>query len=195
MLDFPNSRLAIKELANEMVKHLKRNICDTKTPRAWTGQNFDLLEEFFGGLGVDCQFTSSGNGREFLWDFIGYIKHCGVLITAESEHDTRPEAIAADFDRLLYGISPLKLMICRIDKRFNTDELALEEAGRICRGREVDLKSSCMHYASGEIFIIYCVRWADKHGRNQDLAYTLQVEGEPNYAHVGSDQQFRSVTN
>jgi len=83
----------------------------------WTCQNISLLEEFFRKLGLACFFSGSPDGPEFLWDFVGYIKERGILVAAESEFSAKHDDIAYDFDKLLYGRSPLKLMICRIDTR------------------------------------------------------------------------------
>jgi hypothetical protein len=198
MTDFPNSRAEIKQTADDLVKFLRGNIHDTGTKpdprRAWTKQNIDLLEQFFRGLGVDCSFTSSANGHEFLWDFVGYVKYQGNLGTAESEWSTKHKDIAEDFDRLLYGVSPLKLMICRIDTEFQTVDSAQEEAERIRLCLEDNLKHNSIHYCSGEVFIIYCVWWAAE-GENRDFAYILQVDGEPNYVPVREEQHFERLTN
>jgi hypothetical protein len=191
MLDFPNSASEVKELEEKLAKFLKGRIQDTYGRPMWTKQNYRLLDQFFRDYCTECRFTGSQDGPEFLWDFTGYRDYQGMLITAESEHDTDQAAIAEDFDRLLYGISPLKLMMCRIDTRFYAEPE--EEAERIRSVLEENLRSSCKQYSSGETSITYCVCWADMDGDNQDFAYPLQIEGEPKYKCVGSDRHFHSL--
>jgi hypothetical protein len=191
MLDFPKTANAVRALAEELVSFLKNEIRDTKTQFEWTYQNIRLLDRYYRNQGLACSFTGSPDGPEFLWDFIGYVKEQGNLITVESEWETGHEDIAYDFEKLLYGRSPLKLMMCRLDTKFYGE--AEKEAERIRSILEEHLKSNCKQYSSGEIFIIYCVCWADKNGNNQDFAYALQIEGEPNHKNVGGDQHFQRL--
>ena len=191
MTDFPKTAAEVRTLADNLVRFLKEEIKDTQQPFEWTYQNISLLDRYYRDQGLACFFTGSPDGPEFLWDFVGYFKEQGNLIAVESEHKTDHKAIAWDFDKLLYGISPLKLMMCRIDTKFYA--APEKEAERIRSVLEEHLKSSCKQYSSGEIFIIYCVCWADKDGKNQDFAYTLQIEGEPNYKPAGDGQHFQRL--
>lgn len=191
MIDFPKSAAETRELAEQLVRFLRHNRPNTKTRPGWTDQNIWLLEKFFSKLGVDCEFTGSRNGKEFLWDFDGYIKKTGILVTAESEFDTKHSEIEKDFDRLLYGSSPLKLMICRIDKKYPTLAAAAAEAESIRQRLETDIRENCTHYPPGAVFVIYCAWWAEEGGSNRDFAYILQVKGEPCYAPVERDQHFQ----
>ena len=75
------------------------------------------------------------------------------MTTVESEHDTDHKAIAFDFDKSLYGVSPLKMIICRIVTKFYAEPE--EEAERIRSVLEEHLKTNSKQYSSGEIFIIY----------------------------------------
>jgi len=162
------------------VNHLKSGIRDTQTRIDWTWQNVRLLDEFFSPRGVDCSFHGSKTSGEFLWDFIGYIKERGILIVAESEFLTDHGEIRKDFDKLLYSSSPIKLMICRIDKKFSTQADAKEEAEKIQSELQTDIAGSCAHYPPGSVFILYCVWWAQE-GTNRDSSFILQIGGEPCY--------------
>jgi hypothetical protein len=179
MLDFPNSANEVRQLALKLIGFLKKNIRNTLGRPEWGDQNFDLLQRFFGkgedGLGLDC---FSGNSKnEFRWDFVAYIEGRGLLLVAESEWDNKLIELESDFDKLLYPRSPLKLFMCRIRNP--------EEAERIRVSLSNLVRSNCAHYSSGEIFIIYCVWWAGSNGENRDIAYILQIEGEPNYQPIG----------
>jgi hypothetical protein len=178
--ELPRNSAAIKELATELVHYLKGNIRNTKSPVDWTWQNFSLLDRFFGDRGCYQNFTGSGEGPEFLWDFTAYIPYQGMLLVAESEHDTKYEEIAKDFDRLLYSNAPLKLMMCRIERDRNTHE-ANEEALRIQERLLENVRQNCTNYSGGDVIIVYCVWWALPDGKNRDFAYLLQIEGEPEH--------------
>jgi hypothetical protein len=178
--DFPEAAHEVNRLALELASHLKGGIRDTQTQIAWTLQNISLLEKFFHPRGVDCSFHGSTTGGEFLWDFIGYIKERGILIVAESEFLTDHGEIRKDFDKLLYSSSPIKLMICRIDKKFRTQAGAKEEAERVRSDLQIDIAGSCAYYPPGSVFILYCVWWADD-GKNSDFPFILQIDGEPCY--------------
>jgi hypothetical protein len=193
MIGFPKTAAAVRALAEELVCFLKKEIKDTQKQFEWTFKNVSLLNSYYRGQGLACFFTGSPDGPEFLWDFVGYIEGKGNLIIAESEWSTKHEDIAYDFDKLLYGISPLKLMICRIHTRFNTEELAFGEAEKIRSELEDQIRGNSKHYSSGEIFIIYCVWYADKNGNNRDFAFTLQIESEPNYKCIGDNQHFQRL--
>ena len=155
--DFPGTSSEVKQLALDLVAHLKGSVGDTFPQLGWTLQNILLLEEFFRPLGLDCSFHGSKVGGEFLWDFIGYIKERGILIVAESEFLTDHGEIRKDFDKLLYSSSPIKLMICRIVKKFRTQADAKEEAEKIRSELQTDIAGSCAHYPPGPVFILYCV--------------------------------------
>jgi hypothetical protein len=194
MDNFPRSALETKELARELVKHLKQGIANTKgSARGWTSQNLALLSDFCHKEGIDPIFSGPGTGPECLWDFAGYIKEKGILITVESEYNTDENKIAEDFDKLLYGNSPIKLMICRIDKRYSTSTAASEEANKIHKHLETGIKGSCAYYPPGSVFIIYCVWWAEEGGPNRDFPYILQIDGEPHYVSVRPDQHFQPL--
>jgi hypothetical protein len=132
-----------------------------------------------------------GLSGEFLWDFIGYIQWRGILIVAESEHLTSLSEIRRDFDKLLYSSSPIKLMICRIDRKCSTEERAQEEAERIQSTLREDIAGSCAHYPPGSVFILYCVWWAHE-GINKDFASILQIDGEPCYRSA-TDRWFEPI--
>jgi hypothetical protein len=170
-----------------MIEFLKKNIENTRGRQEWTYRNFDLLQKFFGkgndGLGLDC--CPNDTECEFLWDFVAYIPHRGNLLIAESEWDNTewenkfPE-LEKDFDKLLYSRSPIKLFMCRIDNP--------EQAERIRARLQTNIEESCSYYSSGEAFIIYCVWWAEKNGENRDIAYMVQIDGEPNYQPIGGSR-------
>jgi len=193
MIDFPKSSAEISELADELVNDLRGKIKDTHSAMRWTCQNISSLEDFFRRRGAACFFSGSPDGPEFLWDFAGYVKNRGILITSESEHSTKYEDITYDFDKLLYGRSPLKLMICRIDTKCNTKEKAQEEAEKIRLYIEKCIHDNCIYYSRGEVFVIYCVWYADEEGENQDIAYIFQVDGEPDYVSITPEQHFQPI--
>lgn len=182
MRDFPSSAYEIRQLAFKLIEFLKKNIKNTHSRQAWTYQNIDLLQKFLGkeGLGLDC--CPNDTEGEFLWDFVAYIKERGLLLVAESEwdnsaRDSRFPELERDFDKLLYARSPLKLFMCRMT---NT-----EDAKRICESLQEHIEGNCTYYSSAEVFIIYCVWWAEENGENRDIAYILQMNGEPNYQPIG----------
>ncbi len=178
--DLPRTSAAIKELATELARYLKCKIKNTLPPATnWTCQNISLLDRFFRDRGCDCNFTST-TCAEFLWDFTAYIPFKGMLLVAESEHDTDHNKITEDFDKLLYSNAPLKLMMCRIEKKYDTRKAAETEARRIQAELLEHVQQNCMNYSGGDVVVVYCVWWALKDGKNRDFAYMLQVEGEPN---------------
>ena len=142
-----------------------------------------MLREFSDSHGA-ASFPSKGC-PEFLWDFVSYIKERGIFIAAESEWNTEPSEIAYDFEKLLYVRSPLKLMICRIEKE--------EDADVIGKSFQEVMETTCAVYSPGEVFIIYCVWWADSKGENRDIAYSLQVDGEPDYVGI-TGKRFQLVS-
>jgi hypothetical protein len=191
--DLPRKSAATKALATELVYHLKRQIKNTQPPATnWTCQNISLLDGFFRGPVCDCNFTTSAAGPEFLWDFTAYIRDKGMLLVAESEHDTRHEKIAEDFDKLLYSNAPLKLMMCRIDTKCTTQEAADEEAQHIRDKLSEHVQRNCTNYSGGDVIIVYCVWWALEDGKNRDFAYILQIDGEPNYRSA-AEKRFERV--
>jgi hypothetical protein len=189
--DFPATSSEVKQLAQDLVAHLKGGVEDTSSQVGWTLKNISLLEEFFRPREVDCFFHRSRAGGEFLWDFIGYIKERGILIVAESEFLTDHGEIKKDFDKLLYSSSPIKLMICRIDKKFRTQTDAKEEAERIRLELQADTAGSCAHYPPGSVFVLYCVWWANE-GANRDFPFILQIDGEPCYRSA-NDRRFELI--
>jgi len=194
MEGFPSSREEIRRLAEELVKFLKGEMDATVSPRKWNANNFELLDTFFRGKHcTGCQFRGSPDGPEFLWDFEGHVGFKGLLVAAESEYNAKCAEIEKDFDRLLYGISPLKLMICRIGKKFRTVESAREAATNIRLLLERNLRENSIHYCSGEVFILYCSWWWADGDEKKDFAYILQVDGEPNYVPVRKDQEFEPL--
>ena len=196
MKGFPKSREEIRLLAEELVKFLKGEMDATLPAKDWKTQNFKLLTTFFrDGYCSECRFTGSTDGGEFLWDFHGYADFKGMLITAESEYNASDAEIDKDFDRLIYGISPIKLMICRIRGRYESIDSAKEEAKGIRVRIEKNLQQNSIQHCSGEVFILYCAWWAGGEAESQDLAYILQVDGEPNYVPVREDQHFEPFPN
>jgi len=181
IIDLPRTSAAIKELATELVRYIKCEITNKQSRVDWTWQNISLLDRFFGNRGCHRNFTASDAGTEFLWDFTAYIPYQGMLLVAESEHDTRYESIAEDFDKLLYSNAPLKLMMCRIDTRYGTQEAAKEESEQICAKLELNVQQNCANYSGGDVIIVYCVWWALPDGKNRDFAFLLQIDGEPEH--------------
>jgi len=180
---FPAASSDVKQLALELVAHLKSSAENTSTQIDWTVKNVRLLDGFFRDRGLDCFFHGSDHGGEFLWDFIGYIKSRGILIVAESEYLTNLDEISRDFDKLLYSSAPIKLMICRIEKNRTMNE-AQKEAESIRRDLYKCVAENCTYYSPGSVFILYCVWWAHD-GENSDFPFILQIDGEPCYRSAG----------
>ncbi|HUH63113.1 MAG TPA: hypothetical protein VLZ50_08965, partial [Terracidiphilus sp.] len=126
------------------------------------------------------------------WDFIAYIKGRGILVAAESEFLTSLGEIERDFEKLLYSSAPIKLMICRIDEKNRTREAAQEEANRICRRLEGHLTGTCTYHSPGSVLVVYCVWWSDEQGKNRDISFLLQIEGEISYQSA-ENKRFEAV--
>jgi hypothetical protein len=69
-------------------------------------------------------------------------------------------------------------MLCRIKTEVEAESIRLS--------LEKVMKSNCKEFSSAEVFIIYCVWWAGKNGNNRDIAYMLQMDGEPSHQPIGS---------
>lgn len=95
------------------------------------------------------------------------------------ERDSRFPELEKDFDKLLYARSPLKLFMCRIENP--------EHAKRICTALQENIAGNCTYYSPGEVFIIYCVWWSEENGKNRDIAYILQIDGEPKYQPIDGE--------
>ena len=176
MQDFPNSADEIRTLAMDLVKFLKSGIKDTHGEQDWTDQNIHLLQTFSANNGA-ASFPGDG-GKQFLWDFISYAKDRGILLAAESEWKTEPHEVNHDFEKLLYVRSPLKLMLCRVRNE--------DDAEGVSSRLSQFARSTCSEFSPSEVFIIYCVWFADRLGKNQDRVYSLQISGEPCHAPMGS---------
>ena len=182
MYEFPNSAQKIKTLALELVKSLRSETNNTHKQKEWSERNFRLLREFSADHDAasfpSIDVKTKTRNKQFLWDFVGYVKKRGILIAAESEWNKKPSEIEHDFEKLLYVRSPLKLMLCRMKTE--------EDAELIRKGLEHVAKTACTEFSSGEVFIIYCVWWTENEGKNRDRAYMLQIAGEPNHQPIGS---------
>jgi len=190
MLDFPNSAPDIKKLAEKLVRHLHGKLENTHDRKGWSGRNFKVLTEFFRPHGIAC--FPGEDGPQFLWDFVGYVNGRGILIAAESELSREQGEVEYDFEKLLYVRSPIKLVLCRL--RATSGAEAEEEAKSICSSLRNFMNSTCKNYSPGEVFILYCVWWAIDGGPNRDIAYTLQVHGDPICQPLDDDEQFQLVS-
>jgi hypothetical protein len=174
MPSFPKSSVEIKELALKLVKSLRSDTENTHGQKAWSRRNFRLLEKFSAAHHAtsfpSINLTTKTRNRQFLWDFVGYVKERGILIAAESEWNRKRTEIELDFEKLLYVRSPLKLMMCRMKTE--------EEAEQICKSLGHFAKATCKEFSSGEVFIIYCVWWAENEGKNRDRATESQTDWE-----------------
>jgi hypothetical protein len=151
-----------------------------------------LLRKFFGkgkdGLGLD--YFPDDTESEFLWDFVAYIPYRGILLVAESEWDNKErdnifKELERDFDKLLYARSPLKLLMC-----WNKNP---EQAERIRARLQINIEGNCTYYSPGEVFIVYCTWRDEENGRKEDIAYILQIDGEPKYQPIVGER-FEIVT-
>ena len=193
-MDFPQTAQETKDLALKLALYLKREIQNTNgSAKNWTSRNIALLSKFCFDEGIDPIYSGGEAGPECLWDFMGYVREKGAVITAESEFNTDHDEIAKDFDKLLYANSPIKLMICRIDKKYSAQPDASAEADRIRQHLESQIKGNCTHYPAGSVFIIYCVWWAENGGPNRDFLHILKIDGEPRYVSVRNEQHFDPV--
>jgi hypothetical protein len=67
-----------------------------------------------------------------------------------------------------------------------------EEAGKLSKSLDEFMHETCTVFSPGEIFIIYFVWWAEADGKNRDIAYLLQVDGELRYSDI-KDQHFQPI--
>jgi hypothetical protein len=168
-------------LAKELIDSLHAGIKNTQVRPEWTDQNLELLRTFAKEHGAESYPSDPnmpGRDAQFLWDFIAYKQGEGILLAAESEHDNTKSEIARDFEKLLYVRSPVKLMLCRLDHRHPSFDNAKAEAHDIKREMESCMRRSCDWYTPGEVFVLYCVWWAESGGANRDIAFLLQIGGD-----------------
>lgn len=177
-------------LATRLIDVLRTGIKNTQFRPEWTGQNMSLLCAFAHDQDAESYPSDPNQPGEkdgqFLWDFIAYKPGHGILLAAESEHDNRKREIARDFEKLLYVRSPVKLMLCRLNRRHNSHDDAEAEAMEIKSEMESCMRRSCNWYTPGEVFVLYCVWWAAPDGANRDIAFLLQIKGDLQYAALGA---------
>lgn len=166
----PTRAVDIRKLARDLVHHLRKNCRDTHTPTEWTTNNFDALRSF-SGHGYDLQHfppdASSNQKGAFLWDYIAYQQGTGILVAAESEHNSKDtRGLEHDFEKLFYVQAPIKLF------------LFYEENRSLIEGHMQNLKAymkrCCSMFAPGDIFVLYC-----RTGSSDDRVYWLQIPGDP----------------
>ncbi len=173
------------ELTNCLVKVLRAGIENTIRRDEWTQRNLSLLREF-ARQQVAQSYPSERNGpaeekaRQFLWDFIAYLEGKGVLLAAETEFDDHKHELLRDFEKLLYVRSPLKLMMCRVDGEV--------EANQIKSWLKEFMIATCSWFSPGEVFILYCVYWAEPAGANRDFVYAIRLNGDLNYIAVTTEE-------
>lgn len=181
----------IRDAAHELIRHLKGNIRDTHGRSEWTAQNLSLLRSFAAkkkskDFPTAKETSASERRGAFLWDFIAYTQGRGILLAAESEFENSKDSILIDFDKLLYVRSALKVMLCRVDS---------EKMAKLIRDwLEEFMKGACREYSPSEAFVLYCVWWAGADGKNRDIAFVLQVNGDPHYVAITGErfEQFES---
>ena len=118
---------------------------------------------------VEANVPPEERKSQFLWDYIAHRPE-GILIAAESEFDQNAKGLQHDFEKLLYVRSPIKLMVTRVKSAAEAEQQRLDLRSYMDR--------CCTAYSPGEVFILYCVWWSEGE-INRDLAYLLQVPGEP----------------
>lgn len=182
---FPTSRSEYKELSLELIRFLKTNIEDTTGQLEWSDRNFNLLRKFSIDKGALDYPTAKGipskdSRKQLLWDFVAYTPDKGILIAAESEHGEHFEGLKADFRKLFYVRSPVKLFMCRM-KTFDGHIEIREKLFAL-------MQSECSNYSPGEIFIVYFVWWAGETKENRDKAYWLQVDGGIDHVTLHGEQ-------
>ncbi len=170
---FPTSPETSRALAFELIDFLKEKIENTTQRREWSNRNFDLLRQFSDkksavSLPSAPGTPSSDRKALFLWDFVAYIDGKGLLIVAESEHESDIRGLQHDFEKLLYVRSPVKLFMCRME----TEE---DHIGTLDDLFEY-MRSVCSIYSAGEVFIVYFVWWSLEDRQNRDRAYWLQID-------------------
>ena len=171
--EFPTSAAENRELALSLIRHLRRNLQDTKTRTEWTLRNLDALRSFADHK-YDLEHSPpSGSCKkgEFLWDYIAYQQDTGILIAAETEWDHKKDKLKEDFKKLLYVQSQIKVFMFWLWK----DKALFEGI--------VSELTKCMewssNYSPGDIFILYCRTWANEDQSSGDLVRLLQIDGEP----------------
>lgn len=177
---FPSTREEYRALALELIQFLKSRIKDTHARQEWSEQNLDLLRAFSEAKGTVSYPTGKDappqeKRTQFLWDFIAYAGGKGVLVAAESEYNRNIGGLEHDFEKLLYVRSPVKLFLCRVHEP--------GEAETKCGELFDYMQDTCSTFSPGEVFVLYFVWWAGEAMANRDVAYWLQVDGDP--PHVG----------
>ena len=159
-----------RAFAVELIEFLRGRGEMPEGQQPWTEHNLKILREFVhkhGALVFPSPPPSKRN--EFMWDFVAYVQQRGMMLVARSEHHFNESSLTQSFERLFYVRSPIKLLICRVT--------GPERANEICTVLQRFCKTRALFYP-GEVFIIYCPMWADT-GKNRDLAFLMQVRGEP----------------
>ena len=122
IIDLPRTSAAIKELATELVRYMKCEIKNTLPSRV----QLDLSEHFSARQVLPrqrmrLQFHGLGCGsRNFYGISLLTFRSkacCSLRNLSTTPITTRS---AEDFDKLLYSNAPLKLMMCRIETRYDT---------------------------------------------------------------------------
>lgn len=185
MTQFPTSAFAIREFADNLVNFLSTNLKHTKseTGEQWTSENFRCLDQFF-----QQDVTTYHKGKvdeklqkrdgEFLWDFTAFLEKQRLLLAAESERKDHGTELERDFDKLLYAKAPVKLFMCWAE-RSNVAE-------KIRGNLQNFMHTNRAEFSPGEVFVLYCLCLPDIDGHNQDIAYRLQIAGEPCHSEINS---------
>ena len=175
---FAYSAADILRLARDLVHHLRSSIRDTYKRGEWTQRNLAVLRDF--AEKQDAQGFPSDGRKQLLWDFVAYKPESGILLAVESEFENDEAHLIYDFKKLLLVRSPLKLMMCRIR--------TAEQATQIAEWLRSYMQMHCSEYSAGEVFVLYCVWWADEADQNRDRAFVLQIAGEPNHVPLTTEQ-------
>jgi len=186
MTNFPTScRLEYRKLGKDLVDFLRNNIGNTNERTGWTKRNIRLLQEFADERSFDSFPDRRGgkNEKQFLWDYVAYAKHRGLVIVAESEYDNKTknkEEFTRDFEKLLYARSPVKLMLCWAKNEEKASEILAWV--KECMERP-SKESTSTEFSPAEVFILYCT-CSDK----QDFVYWLQIDGEPMHREICNEK-------
>jgi hypothetical protein len=173
---FPNTVADIRKLARDLINHLRKNLKDTHGQKDWTSRNFEVLRNF-SNHDYDLKHfppdSTSNQKGAFLWDYIAYQQGDGILIAAESEHNSKDiSGLKHDIEKLFYVQAPIKLFLFWQKK----DDPAIEET---VQALNMYMKECCSTFTPGDIFILYCRTWATITGSSDDRVYLLQIPGEP----------------
>jgi len=113
------------DLAKRIVGYVRSQNPDENNCRGWTNSVKAALRDI--GHELNFEVYPEPQGGEFLLDVIWYSEAGGIELAAESEWHTKPAEVLADFQKLVYVKSPVKVMIYWVESHARGGERVLGE--------------------------------------------------------------------